>query len=189
MAKSYIFPIPPCPTIHLQSSLTRTVLNQQQSRGRLFMQISRCRSLTVDDSLMAVPSPMAVQHQIPQYLPTTTTAPMTIPAASRSPYLQQPLYGAQSLPMYAQQPQQARYSMSGYTYGTPATTQYVPGSAGGSYIFVQDRSPSPHRHHHHHSFGHRHRCGHRHRHGHRCFSHRRHSAYSDPEYDHRYRRY
>jgi hypothetical protein len=146
---------------------------------------------------MAVPSPMMAQQQIPQYLPTATTAPMPIPAAARSPvystpYSQQPLHTAQSLPMYIQQPQQAGYSMSGYTpgymYGTPATTQYVPGSGGGSYI-LQDRSLNPRHHHHHHSSGHRHHCGHRHRHGHRCCSHRRHRTHSDPEYDYRYRSY
>lgn len=154
-------------------------------------------SLIVDSSLMAVSSPVVVQQQIPQYLPTTTTAPVPIPATARSsvqstPYLQQPFHTAQSLPMYVQQPQQAGYSMSsytpGYTYGTPATTQYVPSSVRGSYVFVQDRSPSPRRHHHH-SFGHRHNYGHRHHRGHHCFFHRRHRTYSDPEYDYRYGRY
>jgi len=158
----------------------------------------RRRSLTFGDSLMAVPSPMAVQQQIPQYLPTTTTAPISIPASARGPirsppYVQQPFYSAQSLPMYAHQPHQAGYSMpgytSGYTYGTPATTQYVPGSVRRPYVFVQDRSPSPRRHHHSHSSYHRHHCGHRHRHGNRCCSHSRHRTYSDPEYDYRYRHY
>jgi len=158
----------------------------------------RRRSLTVGDSLMTVPSPMAVQQQIPQYMPTTTTAPIPIPAHARSsiqspPYIQQPLYSTQSLPVYAQQPQQAGYSMpgytSGYTYGTPATAQYFPGSVRRPYVFVQDRSPSPRRHHHHHSSCHRHHCVHRHRHGHRCCSHSRHRTYNDPEYDYRYRSY
>lgn len=167
------------------------------------VQTFRRWSLIVDHSLQPIPLPMAGQQQIPQYMPTTTTAPIPIPASARSPvqptsYIQQPRYAAQSLPMYARQPQQAGYPTSGYTpiytYGTPATTQYAPGSVGGSYPFVQDRSPSPRcRHHHlfgHHSFfDHRHRYGHRHRHGHHHFPHVRHRTYSDPEYDYRYRRY
>jgi len=142
----------------------------------------------VNPSQSLVPSPMVIQQQVPQYMPPTMAPSMPIPITARSsgPYLQQPFSGPQSLPMYAHQPQ---YSTSGYAssymYGTPATTQYAPGSVGGSFVLVQDRSPSPPRHHCH-SSGHRHHCGHRRR--HRC-SHRRHRTYSDPEYDHRFRRY
>jgi len=139
--------------------------------------------LTVNHSLLAVPSPMAVQQQIPQYMPTTRTAPIPIPARSSAQpvsYGQQPSYPAQSFPMYAQQSQLAGYPMPGYGYGTPATTQYIPSSAGGSHTYVSDRPASPHRHRHHHLFGHHH---------HHCLFHHRDRTYSDPEYDYRYRRH
>lgn len=138
--------------------------------------------------------PQQVTQQIPQYAPTTTTAPMPIPARARSSaqpvaHIQQPYHTAQSLPMYSQQPQLAGYPSSSYTsgygygYGTPASTQYAPGSVGGSYIFVQERSPSPRQHHH------RRYCGYRRRHGSNFFTRHRRRTYSDPEYDDRYRRY
>jgi len=138
-------------------------------------------------SISVVPSPMVLQQQIPQYMPITTTAPMPIP--TRSParpvaYAQQPLHTAQSLPLYAQQPQLAEYPSSSYTsgysysYGTHPSTHYDPGSGGGSYIFVQDRPSSPRRRHRHH----------RDRHGHRCFSHRRHHIHKNPKYDNHYLR-
>ena len=102
--------------------------------------------------------------------------------AQQMSYGQQPYQTAQSFPMYAQQLQSAGYPSStyasgyGYDYGTPASTQYAPGSLGGSYL--QDRSPSPRRHHH------RHRHGHRDRHGIHGFLRRR--TYSDPEHDGEY---
>lgn len=88
----------------------------------------------------------------------------------------------------------SRIPMSGQTYGTPVTTQYIPGPVGGPYI-VDGRSPSPPRHYHHpfghhHPFGRHHHFGRRHRHGHHhWFSHHRDRTYSDPEYDYRYRRH
>jgi len=142
----------------------------------------------VNPSQSFVPSPMAAQHHVPQYMPPnmTSSMPILITARNSGPYLQQPFPGAQSFPMYAPQPQ---YSTSGYAssymYGTPATTQYVPGSAGGSFVFVQDRSPSPPRYHRH-SSGHRDHFGRRRRHR---FPHHRHRTYGDPEHDYHFRRY
>lgn len=140
---------------------------------------------------------MALQQQmpqqIPQYMPTTTTTPIPIPtgaSGSAQPvvYVQQPLQGAQSLPVYGQQPQLAGYPSpsykSGYShsYGIPSPAQYAPSPYGGPYNFSQDGSFTPRRHHH----QHRHHCGHHNRHGHHGFSHRRHRTYSDPEYDNRH---
>lgn len=205
--RSYLYPIPPCHTIHLQFSPThnRWALNPTfrgwQIRGTPFVhRPPDVGNSPSDHSLSARPSPIIFQQpnpqqtpqQIPQYMPVTATAPVPIPGSSAQPvaYIQQPLQAAQSLPVYIQQPQPSRYASSSYTsgynygYGTPASTQYPPGSVGGSYTFVQNRSPSPRGHH-----DHRHRCGHRHHHGHRWFSHHRHRTHSDPEYDYRYRRY
>ena len=162
-------------------SIPRPAIRKPKVRFSCFVNVLVFESSSHNKSLLAFPSSMAFQQQ---NMPTATTAPMYIPTGSRNPvqpmaYLQQPYPAAQSLPMYAHQPQPVGYPSSGYTYGynyhygTPASTQYPPGSVGGPYMVLQDEQLSPPR---------RRRHRHRRSHHHRRRSDHRYETYSDPEY-------